>query len=89
MGREYDWDSVEPSVALIETIAAFEQDDLTDPVSVLNPPLDACLDSDSLNTLVRSKTAVSITLRIAEYHVQIDENTVEVTKNIGSSDKRL
>lgn len=77
--KEYDWREVEPSVAIIELITEFEherggQDDPT----FLDPPLHTYVDTDALNTLVRSENTISIALEIARYTAQIRGSTIRI-----------
>ncbi|WP_336036513.1 HalOD1 output domain-containing protein [Halobacterium yunchengense] len=77
--REYEWNDVEPTVPILETIAAFERGDPTETTGLLDAPLGAYVDLDALGALVRSETTRSITVEIEDYHVQIDGDTVAVT----------
>ncbi|GAA0219976.1 HalOD1 output domain-containing protein [Halobaculum roseum] len=76
---EYDWEEVEPTVAIFELIAKFEHEENTETVPFLNLPLHTYVDTDALTTLVQSNGLVSISLNISHYHVQIHGNTVEIT----------
>jgi len=76
--REYDWEKVEPAVAIIESIAELEDEETTLTSSVLDKPLQAYVDIDALKTLLQSESVPFITLRISHYNIQIRENTLEV-----------
>lgn len=78
--QEYDWDVVEPAVAVLESIAVFEHGDESEAVSVLDEPLSTHVETDALNTLVRSGTTTSVTFTVAEYSVRIHRNVVGVAR---------
>jgi|AntRauTorcE11898_2_1112593.scaffolds.fasta_scaffold04945_2 predicted restriction endonuclease len=79
MQREYNWEEVEPAVAILESIAAFEDGDVCKSASVVDPPLHHHVDTDALNAIVRDGSTSSIALRIADYRVQVRGKLVEVT----------
>lgn len=80
MQREYDWDDVEPAVAVLESIAAFEHGDAGDPASALNPPLQSHVDVDALNAIVREGSMSHLALRIDDYRVQIHGECVDISR---------
>lgn len=76
--REYDWDEVDPTVAILESISVFEHGDVSEAVSVLDKPLATYIETDALDALIRGENTTSVAFRIADYHVQIYRNIVEV-----------
>ncbi|WP_348611024.1 hypothetical protein [Halobaculum rarum] len=77
--REYDWSETEPAVAILETIAAHEQNDGTDKADLIDAPLQTYVDLDALGTPLGNDRIVSIALNVANYYVRIVGNTVSVT----------
>ncbi|QLG29883.1 hypothetical protein HUG10_19935 (plasmid) [Halorarum halophilum] len=76
--RQYDWSNVSPTVAIIETVAIFENGELTGAADVLETPLDEHVSTDALNKLVRNDSLTAVSLKIANYHVRISGNSVGV-----------
>lgn len=76
--RAYDWSESEPTMPLLETIAALEHGDSAETTGLLDAPLNTYVDLDALGALLRSETTLSITLEIEDYTVQIDGSTVGV-----------
>lgn len=77
--RQYDWASIPPSVAIIESIAVFDHGDPGRMADVLDSPLYEYVDPDALNDLIRSDTPVTIVFTISDHHIHITENTVCVS----------
>jgi hypothetical protein len=77
--REYDWATVTPGVAILESIAMLEHGEVTKSTDVLAKPLADYLEVDSLNTLVKSNSEISISFVVDDYQVEIEGDTVGVT----------
>lgn len=74
--RQYEWSETPPSVAITQTIADFEH---TDPMQTLGTdesPLYEYVDTDALDTLIKSDTPLALTFPVSQYHVHISGNTV-------------
>ncbi|MXR21717.1 hypothetical protein [Halobacterium bonnevillei] len=77
--REFDWATVTPGVAILESIAMLEYGEVTKTTDVLAKPLTDYLEVDSLNMLVESNSEVSISFVVDDYQVEIEGDTVGVT----------
>ena len=84
VSQSYDWTEVPPSVAIIETIAEYEDETLDWTVENQNLPLAHCLDADALDTLVGNGTDLSLSFSYAEYDILIHGNEVAVAPAAGS-----
>lgn len=81
---EFDWDSVEPSTAVVETISVAAN---ADPSTI--KPLYGSIDPDALDELVRSNrtgsadTATTVSFTFAGHEVTLYSNGTVVVRPIG------
>lgn len=85
--RRYDWSTVSPSVAIIETIAVFENDESREAADVLETPLNEYVSTDVLDAVVGNDSFTAISLTISDYDVRISGNTVGVALAKADSDR--
>lgn len=78
---EFDWGTVSPSVAIVESIEMLEHGEVTNTADVLEMPLKKYIDADALNTLVTSNSQLSLSLEVDDYQVEIEGDTVGVTSS--------
>lgn len=76
--REYDWATVTPTVAILKTIASYEQTTPTEIAENLDTHIITELDTDALDNLLTSKPATTISFPFADYHVQLQGNTIKI-----------
>lgn len=76
--RTYDWANVSPSVAIIETIAAFEGETLNRAVED-HEPLEWFVDVDALEAIVGVAPDLALSFAFSGYQIQIDGNDVGVS----------
>lgn len=74
----FAWSEIEPSVALLEAIRVYEAEGHAGPGG-LTEPLGHHIDTDALDTLVKSDRLLVVGLRLEDYRVEISENVVHVT----------
>lgn len=84
--RTYDWAEVSPSVAIIETIAAYEGETLDWAVESRDPPLNDCLDADALDALFSNDSGFELSFSFSEYYIQISGNAVAITPGEAAQD---
>ncbi|MGQ4556114.1 HalOD1 output domain-containing protein [Halobellus sp. GM3] len=87
--RQYQWSRTPPSVAIVESIAVFE-DRYANWEEALDRPLNEYVDADALDSLLRNGDLYSVSLSVAGYHVWIDGATVNVAVDVdgGRSSER-
>lgn len=81
--RQFDWSNTAPSVAIVESIAAFEER-RENWVDAIDRPLDEYVDTDALDALVANGRPCSVSLVVSEYRVRIDDDTVSVAYDDGA-----
>lgn len=84
VSRTYDWTEVPPSVAIIETIAEYEDETLDQALENQDLPLAHCVDADALDTLVGNGTDLALSFSYSEYEILIHGNEVAVASATGS-----
>ena len=84
--REYDWESITPGVAILETLAILEHGDTDKIGDVLETPLVEYIDTDGLDRVVTSTQSLTMEFSVDQYTVRIQDNTVSilVTKPVNS-----
>ncbi|QLG63311.1 HalOD1 output domain-containing protein [Halorarum salinum] len=65
-------------MAIIETMAVFENGEPRKAADVLETPLSEHVGTDALDALVGNDALTAISLTISDYHVLISENTVGI-----------
>lgn len=76
--RTYDWADVSPSVAIIETIAAYEGETLARAVEE-HQPLEWAVDVDALESMVGDAPDLAVSFSFSGYLIHIDGNDVGVS----------
>ncbi|WP_256546782.1 HalOD1 output domain-containing protein [Halobellus inordinatus] len=74
----YDREKVSPSFALAEAIAEAEDVQATELSEKLDAPIGTYVDLDAIDRLIPEDDEVSVVLRIEEYRIHIDADTVTV-----------
>lgn len=77
--RQFDWESVPPTVAVLEAIAVLEHGTPERSGEVLDQPLNDTVDTDALDRLVRDATSVFVEFSVSNYAIQIRDDTVSIT----------
>jgi hypothetical protein len=77
--REFDWGTVTPGVAVVESIAKLEFGEVKKTSDALAMPLNEYLDIDALNRLIDSNSKISLSFVVDDYQVEIHGDTVGVT----------
>lgn len=77
--REFDWATITPGVAVVESIAMLEFGEVKKTSDALAMPLNEYLDIDALNRLVNSNSQMSLSFVVDDYQVEIEGDTVGVT----------
>ena len=74
----FDWGDTPPSVAIVETVERFDHANSGVKAPGLQKPLQHALETDALDSLLRSTPAIELTLSIEAYQVTVQENTITV-----------
>lgn len=74
----YDRETVTPSLALVEAIAEAEDVQATQLSEKIGAPIGAYVDLDAIDNLITEEDEVGVVLRIEEYRIRIDDDTVTV-----------
>jgi hypothetical protein len=75
---QYDWSTADPTLAVVDAIAALENVRPTELSDVLDTTLAAHVDPDALDTLV-GDGCVSVSFSIDDYRVRIDRTGLVVS----------
>lgn len=76
----FDWRDTRPSVAIVETIECYDHANPGAESRGLQTPLQHALETDALDSLLRSAPAIELSVTIEAYQVTIQENTVTVAR---------
>lgn len=63
-------------------IAVLEHEEVTNTADVLAVPLDECVATGALNTLVKGDSQLSLSFEVDDYEVEIEGDTVRVRSAI-------
>ncbi|MFC6764970.1 HalOD1 output domain-containing protein [Natrinema soli] len=72
---EYDWSTIDPSIAVLECVSAFENEKPCD----LSINLYEYINPISLNELVANDSPVTVIFTFDKYLVRVDRNGLEIT----------
>lgn len=77
--REYDWETTQPSKAIIESVNALETNGADIGIGETREELYDYIDVDALDTITTSATDFIIAFTYADYTIQLDDEGVRVT----------
>lgn len=68
----YDWSTTRPSIAIIDSIAALENEDPLEMSTTLEMPLYEYVNPEALDALITEARRISVSLSVGRYSVDID-----------------